>query len=79
MTLTLDVDPGAALTVWYKDLDNDGYSDGVTQTACVQPTGHKAAGDLAGPEIDCDDNIHSSLVRFGIQMQMVMDMAQPFH
>ncbi|MBK8705742.1 MAG: putative metal-binding motif-containing protein [Saprospiraceae bacterium] len=32
---------------WYADLDNDGYSSGVTQISCLRPGGHKVAVELA--------------------------------
>ncbi|MEZ4955854.1 MAG: HYR domain-containing protein [Saprospiraceae bacterium] len=54
-TATATVGPGNQSTTWYKDLDNDGYTDYITQTGCVQPTGYKALGDLVGTEEDCDD------------------------
>jgi hypothetical protein len=50
------VSAGGNPTAWYKDTDNDGYTDYATQTSCAQPAGYKAFGDLAGPEIDCNDN-----------------------
>jgi len=37
---------------WYKDIDGDGFSDGVTQTACTQPVNYLAAPTGA----DCDDS-----------------------
>ena len=43
---------------WYKDLDNDGYTDGVIQFSCVQPTGYKLPSQLlSGLQfLDCDDS-----------------------
>ena len=42
---------------WYKDTDNDGYSDGTTDTtSCTRPTGYKVAAELASTSGDCDDN-----------------------
>ncbi|HMP86452.1 MAG TPA: putative metal-binding motif-containing protein, partial [Lacibacter sp.] len=41
---------------WYKDADNDGYSDGTTTTGCNQPNGYKSIGDLIMSFGDCDDN-----------------------
>jgi Putative metal-binding motif/Secretion system C-terminal sorting domain/HYR domain len=55
-TGTATVNAGPAATIWYKDLDNDGYSDGLTQMSCSQPAGFKAYGSLTSPEIDCNDN-----------------------
>ncbi len=55
-TVTATVGAGSQPTTWYKDLDGDGYTDYVTQTGCVPPTGYKALAALNGPEEDCDDN-----------------------
>ena len=55
-TRIVTVEAGGPSTIWYKDIDDDGYSDGITQTACAQPSGYKAFGDLTGSEVDCDDN-----------------------
>ncbi len=41
---------------YYKDADNDGYSDGTTQTACSAPAGYKIAASLTALSGDCDDN-----------------------
>ena len=45
---------------WYKDLDGDGYSDGVTQVACTMPVGYKLLANLIAPptggNVDCNDN-----------------------
>jgi len=47
-------------TIWYKDLDNDGYSDGVTQNSCTQPPGYKLLANLTAPpvgsNVDCNDS-----------------------
>jgi len=51
VSATAIVNPGPAPTTWYKDLDNDGYTDGVTQVSCPQPEGFKAS---ATPG-DCND------------------------
>ena len=40
---------------WYKDADNDGYSDGTTITTCARPDGHKLASELTATNGDCDD------------------------
>jgi len=45
--------------VWYKDTDNDGYSDGITTISCLQPAGYKAAASLTGLIGDCNDNAAS--------------------
>ena len=54
-TAEANIAVGVPPTVWYKDIDNDGYSDGITQTGCAQQTGYKALGDLLGTG-DCNDN-----------------------
>ncbi|RJR22465.1 MAG: DUF4082 domain-containing protein [Nitrospiraceae bacterium] len=42
--------------VWYKDFDNDDYSDGTSdQTSCVRPPGHKTGLELLSVSDDCDD------------------------
>ncbi|MEW6600507.1 MAG: DUF4082 domain-containing protein, partial [Nitrospirota bacterium] len=42
---------------WYKDADNDDYSDGVTdQTSCTRPAGYKSIWELSAASGDCDDN-----------------------
>jgi hypothetical protein len=48
-----DASVGPART-WYKDADNDGYSDGTTVTQCARPTGYKLPSELIGYN-DCDD------------------------
>jgi hypothetical protein len=41
---------------WYKDADNDGYSDGTTNTtSCARPTGYKLATELTATSGDCND------------------------
>ncbi len=42
-------------TVYYKDADADGYSDGTTLEAVSQPAGYYASGDLVSLSGDCDD------------------------
>ncbi len=57
VTFTVVVDPATGvIPIWFKDIDDDGYSDGTTEENCTQPTGYKLEGDLVGPETDCDDN-----------------------
>ena len=51
-TDVISIGAGLSPTVWYKDLDNDGYTDGVTMSSCSQPTGFVA---VAMPN-DCNDN-----------------------
>jgi hypothetical protein len=43
-------------TIWYKDFDNDRYSNGSTLVQCTQPSGYKLAGALLSLSGDCDDN-----------------------
>jgi len=55
-------DEGLIIT-WYKDADNDGYSNGTTLVQCSQPAGYKPAGSLSSTTGDCDDGnpaIHPS-------------------
>jgi|GEM_PF-4797635 len=52
-------DNNATVTVgllWYKDADNDGYSDGDTITQCSKPGGYTLADQLTAVSGDCDDN-----------------------
>ncbi len=52
------VDAGGTSQLWYKDSDDDGYSDGNTQSSCTQPTGY-IASPLAGTDCnDTDPTIH---------------------
>lgn len=53
---TVNAAPAGALQTWYKDLDNDLYSDGVTQQSCTPVTGYKLAASLFGLNNDCNDN-----------------------
>ncbi len=43
-------------TAWFKDTDNDGYSDGTTQVQCPQPPGYKLPGELIATSGDCNDS-----------------------
>ena len=43
--------------IWYKDVDNDGYSDGVTLVQCLKPAGYKAAVNLISITGDCADGV----------------------
>lgn len=43
-------------TVWYKDTDDDGYSDGTALTQCSQATGYKLPSALISLSGDCNDN-----------------------
>jgi uncharacterized delta-60 repeat protein len=39
-------------TIWFKDADGDGFTDGVTRVSCLQPTGYV----LIAFQGDCDDS-----------------------
>ncbi|MHC1744626.1 MAG: MopE-related protein [Syntrophobacteraceae bacterium] len=61
------VDMGAyedpCMATWYKDADDDGYSDGATSIACSRPPGYKLFSELASMEPDCNDSdpaVHST-------------------
>jgi probable HAF family extracellular repeat protein len=44
-------------TTWYKDIDNDGYSDGaIVPNSCNRPTGYKLPSELTAITGDCDDS-----------------------
>ncbi|MFQ5964050.1 MAG: MopE-related protein [Candidatus Scalinduaceae bacterium] len=49
-------------STWYKDADDDGYSDGTKNTtSCTRPIGFKILSELKATSGDCDDtkaNIH---------------------
>lgn len=47
--------PGPPPT-WYKDIDNDGYSNGQIIVNCTQPNGYKPASALIATTGDCNDN-----------------------
>ena len=55
-TVTATVAPGNGQNTWYKDIDDDGYSDGITEVSCGAPSGYKPFAALLGPETDCNDN-----------------------
>ncbi|GAB4252746.1 MAG: hypothetical protein Kow0027_17640 [Saprospiraceae bacterium] len=46
------VGSGPAPTTWYKDLDGDGYTDGIAHVSCSPPAGYVASA-IPG---DCNDN-----------------------
>jgi hypothetical protein len=48
--------PDQIIPTWYKDADNDGYSDGTTLTQCTRPVGYKLASELTATSGDCNDN-----------------------
>jgi len=42
---------------WYQDADNDGYSNGTTNTtSCIRPAGFKAVSELTSASGDCNDS-----------------------
>lgn len=51
-----DGDNGIGTLTWYKDIDNDDYSDGANINQCAQPTGYQLPADLTSTTGDCDDN-----------------------
>jgi hypothetical protein len=52
---SFDVGFAATATTWYKDADNDGFSDGTTELACLSSVGYKAAAALTALTGDCND------------------------
>ncbi|MEK7255300.1 MAG: T9SS type A sorting domain-containing protein, partial [Bacteroidota bacterium] len=53
---TVEVEAIGSPETWWKDLDGDGYSDGVSQAGCNPPSaGWHLAGDLTATSGDCDD------------------------
>ena len=55
------------LTRRYKDLDDDGYSDGTMLMQCGQPAGYKLAANLMAIAGDCDesnDQLHGATTRY---------------
>lgn len=52
--VVINVAPAAP--TWYKDSDNDGYSNGETLIQCTQPAGYKLAANLTATSGDCNDN-----------------------
>ncbi|MEO1258928.1 MAG: HYR domain-containing protein [Bacteroidota bacterium] len=55
-TATANIGAGGQAETWYRDLDGDGHSDGMTIIACSQPANHFLAGDLQSTDGDCNDN-----------------------
>ncbi|MCB0519052.1 MAG: putative metal-binding motif-containing protein [Saprospiraceae bacterium] len=47
---------GAPPATWYKDMDNDSYSDGISYTGYAPPPGYQLPGNLTATSGDCDDN-----------------------
>jgi len=50
-----NINPSSGSTIWYKDEDNDGYSDGLSMSQCEQPDNYKLPADLIDVNGDCDD------------------------
>ncbi len=53
--------------VWYKDSDNDGYSDGTTVIQCFRPSGYGISSELISVSGDCNDSdpsIHPDAIEF---------------
>ena len=51
-----NIHPGAT---YYKDIDGDLYSDGITATGCPPPAGYYTAASLTATSGDCNDNAAS--------------------
>ncbi|GAB4252740.1 MAG: hypothetical protein Kow0027_17630 [Saprospiraceae bacterium] len=51
-TATAVVEPGPPMSTWYKDLDGDGYTDGITTQSCTVPAGYSQSAQPG----DCNDN-----------------------
>ncbi|MCS7212640.1 MAG: MopE-related protein [Candidatus Calescibacterium sp.] len=43
-------------TIWYKDYDNDFFSDGLTVVQCTAPNGYKIRSGILSVSGDCEDN-----------------------
>jgi hypothetical protein len=41
---------------WYKDIDHDGFSDGLSLVQCLRPTDYFAVSELYLPGGDCEDS-----------------------
>lgn len=54
-TAVVTIAAGPPPPTWYKDFDNDGYSDGLTIIACIQPFGYKLPANLIATSGDCND------------------------
>ncbi|MEK7256141.1 MAG: MopE-related protein, partial [Bacteroidota bacterium] len=54
-TATATVQAGAAPDTWFKDMDDDSFSDGVSQTGCEQTAGFQLAANLTATSGDCND------------------------
>lgn len=53
---TVTIGAGSQAQTWYKDMDEDGHSDGTTMIACTQPLGYYLATDLLSFDEDCNDS-----------------------
>ncbi len=51
-TATAVLNAGSPPSTWYKDLDGDGYTDGMTQVSCSAPAGYVSSAQPG----DCDDS-----------------------
>jgi hypothetical protein len=51
-----DANNAITSSIWFKDEDNDGYSNGYTLTQCDRPAGYKLAAELTANTNDCNDN-----------------------
>jgi hypothetical protein len=64
-------------TVWYKDADNDAYSNGATQIQCTRPANHKLASELTAISGDCNDTdptVNPVQQKFAIIIRMIIVM-----
>ena len=52
---TATINAGLPPPVWYRDIDNDGWSDGFSQASCTQPSGFKLPANLLSTSGDCAD------------------------
>ena len=55
-TSTAVIVAGNQPQTWYRDMDGDQYSDGISMVACSQPAGYYLAADLLSANGDCNDS-----------------------
>ncbi len=55
----IKLSPDGNPSLWYKDTDNDGYSNGTTLAQCTQPDNYQLASALTATTGDCNDNDNS--------------------
>ncbi|MEO1260023.1 MAG: HYR domain-containing protein [Bacteroidota bacterium] len=55
-TSTASIVTGGQPQTWYRDMDGDQYSDGISVLACSQPAGYYLGADLLSTDGDCNDN-----------------------